>query len=78
MMVNGKEAKMNIQIVRGALIFGAVLAVTVSPSRCLAQSNDVTVSAQKSASKNVGSKKHRYWRHRGGKHPHFGSRRIRT
>jgi hypothetical protein len=22
--------------------------------------------------------KHRYWRHRGGSHPHYGSRRVRT
>jgi hypothetical protein len=22
--------------------------------------------------------KHRYWRHRGGTHPHYGSRRVRT
>ena len=69
---------MNIQVVCGALMLGALLAITASPSRCMAQSNDVTVSAQKSASKNVGSKKHRYWRHRGGTHPHYGSRRIRT
>ncbi|MBR0712385.1 hypothetical protein [Bradyrhizobium liaoningense] len=27
---------------------------------------------------NMTPTKHRYWRHRGGKHPHFGSRRVRT
>jgi hypothetical protein len=78
MAVSGKEAKMDIRIVRGALIFGAILAVTASSDRCLAQSNDIAMSAQECASKNVGSTKHRYWRHRGGRHPHYGSRRIRT
>ena len=27
---------------------------------------------------NMTPTKHRYWRHRGGKHPHFGSRRVRS
>ena len=27
---------------------------------------------------NTNPTKHRYWRHRGGAHPHYGSRRIRT
>ena len=27
---------------------------------------------------NMTPTKHRYWRHRGGKHPHYGSRRVRT
>jgi hypothetical protein len=39
-----------------------------------------TESATKSATPNTNTNptKHRYWRHRGGKHPHFGSRRVRT
>ena len=69
---------MNIKVVSGALIVGAVLMVATSSSPRLAHANEVTLSAAASASKNVGSKKHRYWRHRGGKHPHFGSRRVRT
>jgi len=68
---------MNIPVVCSALILGALLAVTASSSRSVAQSQDATISAPKSASKNVGATKHRYWRHRGGTHPHFGSRRIR-
>jgi hypothetical protein len=68
---------MNIPVVCGALILGALLTVTASSSRCMAQSTDMTISAPTSASKNVGATKHRYWRHRGGTHPHFGSRRIR-
>jgi hypothetical protein len=36
-------------------------------------------SAPKSATPNTNTNptKHRYWRHRGGRHPHFGSRRVR-
>jgi len=36
--------------------------------------------ATKSATPNTSMTpfKHRYWRHRGGRHPHFGSRRVRT
>ena len=39
-----------------------------------------TESSTKSATPNTNTNptKHRYWRHRGGKHPHFGSRRVRT
>jgi len=45
---------------------------------------DSGASAAKSAPKgatpntNMNPTKHRYWRHRGGRHPHYGSRRIRT
>jgi hypothetical protein len=62
----------------GALIVGASLALTAPPGRSLAQANEITLAASTSASKNVGSTKHRYWRHRGGTHPHYGSRRVRT
>ena len=81
---------MNIKILCGALILGvSVIAVpTLSPG----QSVDKSVSAPKdsgawtikSAAKkatpntNTSPTKHRYWRHRGGKHPHYGSRRVRT
>ena len=81
---------MNIKILSGALILGvSVIAVpTLSPG----QSVDKSVSAPKasgastikSAAKkatpntNTSPTKHRYWRHRGGKHPHYGSRRVRT
>jgi hypothetical protein len=44
----------------------------------LAQSNDVGLSTSKNMMANASLHKHRYWRHRGGKHPHYGSRRIRT
>jgi hypothetical protein len=73
---------MNIRTVCGALILG--LAATITPtSVSLAQSNDKSVSAPKdigasTPNTNTNPTKHRYWRHRGGAHPHFGSRRVRT
>jgi hypothetical protein len=38
------------------------------------------VSTSKAASPNTNTipHKHRYWRFRGGRHPHYGSRRVRT
>jgi len=41
---------------------------------------NVAEGATKGATPNTNTNptKHRYWRHRGGKHPHFGSRRVRT
>ena len=69
---------MNIKVVAGTLIVSALLMAAPSSSPCLAQSQEVAVAASTSASKNVGSTKHRYWRHRGGRHPHYGSRRVRT
>jgi hypothetical protein len=74
------EASMNIRLVFGALIVGVVTAVAAPSSLCLAQSTDQGVAAAKSAKPNVNvnPRKHRYWRHHGGRHPHFGSRRVRT
>jgi hypothetical protein len=68
---------MNIKLMGGALIVGALMAVTASPGPCLAQANKAAASAPKSVSKNVGATKHVHWRHRGGKHPHYGSRPVR-
>jgi hypothetical protein len=72
------EATMNIQAVGGTLIVGALLAVAPLSNRSLAQTNDAKVSAPQSVTTNTNSPKHRYWRFRGGKHPHYGSRRVRT
>jgi hypothetical protein len=69
---------MNMRLVYGALIMGGLIAVAVPSNLSLAESRDAGVSTSKSVTTNVRSKKHRYWRHRGGRHPHFGSRRIRT
>jgi len=79
---------MNIPTVCGVLILGG-LAVTIAPTTgSLAQSNEKGMSAPKeigastparsTANVNTNPTKHRHWRHRGGVHPHYGSRRVRT
>jgi hypothetical protein len=71
---------MNIRLVFGALIVGAATAIAAPSSLTLAQSTDQGATAPRSAkpNTNVTPRKHRYWRHQGGRHPHFGSRRVRT
>jgi hypothetical protein len=78
---------MNIPAVCGALILGGLVAM-IAPTVSLAQSSDKDASAPKDTGASAPSSstpntstnptKHRYWRHRGGTHPHFGSRRVRT
>jgi len=68
---------MNARTVYRVLMIGVALALTTPCGRVLAQTNDAKVSAP-SATPQVGTHKHRYWRHRGGTHPHFGSRRVRS
>ena len=45
-----------------------------------AASKSAAASATKSATATTRATptKHRYWRHRGGQHPHYGSRRVRS
>ena len=78
---------MNIPTVFGALILGGLVAMIAPTTMSLAQSNDKGVSAKDTGASapnsstpntNTNPTKHRYWRHRGGTHPHFGSRRVRT
>lgn len=71
---------MNVQTVGGTLIIGTLLAFAPLSNRSLGQTNDANVSAPQSVttSNTRASPKHRYWRFRGGKHPHYGSRRVRT
>ena len=69
---------MNIRLIPGALIISGLIAVATPSNLSLAQSNDIGLSTSKKTTAKVSSHKHRYWRHRGGKHPHYGSRRIRT
>jgi hypothetical protein len=69
---------MNMRLVPGALVISGLIAVAVPSNLSLAQSKGPGLSTSKSATAKAFPKKHRYWRHRGGKHPHFGSRRIRT
>jgi hypothetical protein len=71
---------MSIRLVCSALIIGALTTVTVPQNLSVAQSNDQGASAPESATpnRNMTPHKHRYWRHSGGRHPHYGSRRVRT
>ncbi|WFU27478.1 hypothetical protein QA649_15075 [Bradyrhizobium sp. CB1717] len=79
---------MNIWTVCRASILSAVVAVAAPSTISLAQPKDGTVAAPKQTgaaapsdarpNTNTNPVKHRYWRHRGGKHPHYGSRRVRT
>jgi hypothetical protein len=74
------EAKMNIHAVSGALVVGALLAISPPANRSLAQTEHIDTAATQNVAANntVATPKHRHWRFRGGRHPHFGSRRIRT
>jgi hypothetical protein len=79
---------MNIPTLCGALILGGLVTTITPITSSLAQSNDKGVLAPKDnaasapdrakPNTNTNPVKHRYWRHRGGKHPHYGSRRVRT
>ncbi|WP_439369831.1 hypothetical protein ACRQ5Q_12065 [Bradyrhizobium sp. PMVTL-01] len=79
---------MNIWTVCRASILSAVVAVVAPSAISMAQPTDGTVAAPKQTgvatpgdarpNTNTNPVKHRYWRHRGGKHPHYGSRRVRT
>jgi len=79
---------MNIPTVYGVLVLIGSIAV-IAPTRVSqAQSSDKAVSAPKDAggsaatgatpNTNMNPTKHHYWRHRGGRHPHYGGRRVRT
>jgi hypothetical protein len=71
---------MNIHAIGGTLIVTALLAAAPLSHQSMAQTNDAKVSAPPSTAPNTtrASPKHRYWRFRGGRHPHYGSRRVRT
>ena len=81
------EANMNIPAVYSALILVGLVAAIGPSNPSLAQTKDSGVSAPASAgpasegarpNTNTNPTKHRYWRHQGGRHPHYGSRRVRT
>ena len=71
---------MNIRLVSSALIIGALTAVAVPLNLSVAQQPSDQKASAKSAAPNTNMtpQKHRAWRHHGGRHPHFGSRRVRT
>lgn len=78
---------MNIPTVCCALILGGLVVMIAPTTVSVAQSNDKGVSAKdtsaslpnsRATNTNTNPTKHRHWRHRGGVHPHYGSRRVRT
>lgn len=72
---------MNIRILYFALILGGFLGISAPSAASLAQADQPGLSAptaNKVLALQKNSNKHRYWRHRGGKHPHYGSRRARS
>jgi hypothetical protein len=79
-LVGHLESRMNIPTVCGAVILGGLVAMIAPTTASLAQSIDKGASAPSTATPNTNTNptKHRYWRHRGGTHPHYGSRRVRT
>jgi hypothetical protein len=83
-----EEFGMNISTVCSALILGGLAAMIAPGPASLAQSNDkgalttkdsgAPAAGRTTPNTNTNPTKHRYWRHRGGTHPHFGSRRVGT
>jgi hypothetical protein len=79
---------MNIRTMCRTLILGGLVTVSAPSPSSLAQPKDSGVTAPKetgaapstgaSVNTNTNPTKHRYWRHRGGRHPHYGSRRVGT
>ena len=79
---------MNIPTVCSALVLAGLVSMGAPSTVAQAQSNDKGVSAPKetgtsalnkaTTNTNTNPTKHRYWRHQGGRHPHYGSRRVRT
>ncbi|WP_426614345.1 hypothetical protein [Bradyrhizobium sp. McL0616] len=78
---------MNVRTICGALILAGSIATAQSTSSqalttdpAASMSKQVTTPAPSTAASNTNTNptKHRYWRHRGGSHPHYGSRRVRT
>jgi hypothetical protein len=78
---------MNIPTVCSALILGALVIMIAPTTASLAQPTDKGVATKDAGASapspaksntNMNPHKHRYWRHRGGVHPHYGSRRVGT
>jgi hypothetical protein len=69
---------MTMRIIPWALVISGIIAIVAPSGPSWAKSNDVGLSTSKNITANAGPNKHRYWRHRGGRHPHYGSRRIRA
>lgn len=69
---------MDIRSLAGALIITGLLAFAAPSGVAQVQSSSAQSATAKSTAGQAGTTKHRYWRHRGGRHPHFGSRTPRT
>jgi hypothetical protein len=69
---------MTIRLIPGALVIIGLIAVAAPLGPSVAESRDIGLFSSKSIAANATTYKHRYWRYRGGRHPHYGSRRIRT
>ena len=69
---------MKIRLLCSALVGGGLIAIAAPSNPGFAQSDDQGSSAAKRAATTVTPHKHRHWRFRGGKHPHYGSRRVGT
>jgi len=68
---------MDIRPLPGVLIIIG-LAVAAPSSVAQVQSSSPQSATAKTTTGQADTTKHRYWRHRGGRHPHFGSRTLRT
>jgi hypothetical protein len=81
------EASMKIQNVCRTLILVGLLAAAPANLSMAQSSGPGTPTAKESATsasekaapnRNMNPTKHRHWRHRGGRHPHYGGRPVRT
>jgi hypothetical protein len=73
------ETSMKTRLAFAVLIVGFATAVAAPSGQSLAQSTDQSTAAKSAKpNTNMTPHKHRAWRHQGGRHPHFGSRRVRT
>ena len=61
-----------------AAIAPSSLSLAQSETKGVAAPKDTGAAAPSTPNTNTNPTKHRYWRHRGGVHPHYGSRRVRT
>jgi hypothetical protein len=80
-----EETSMNMRAPCIALLMSGLAAALAPSHPSLAQSIEAAAPNNTgAAAKDVAqtatmtTNKHRYWRHRGGRHPHYGSRRVRT
>ena len=54
------------------------MAQSSGPGAPAAKESATSASEKVAPNRNMNPTKHRHWRHRGGRHPHYGSRPVRT